>query len=238
MSARDIFSEVDSRWVEYEAELHIDVLVGGIPKDPDTVRGWLKARMEVGDAEINAVANETIEQMGWSVEDATANLDRLVDAVMEKTAPKGNSFKMVDGQLVYEGRCLKAALNEAANACYPGVTPWPGRPEKIRKGLESYMKERVEVLDRYLPLGRSVPDIQGEQRIKHVSGPQGRRSAINVVDIVTDAKITARIAVLDDCISREVWSSLWGYVEKGGVGADRGRGDGRSELLGWRRLDG
>lgn len=231
MSAADIFGK-ESRWHTYEGELRIAVLVGGIPKDADQIRAWLKARLEMGDAELQAVAEETIKEMGLNPDDLMTpeKLDELVDDIMAKTV-KGNGFKQPNGELVWEGRCLKAALKEACNACYPGVNPWPGRPNGIRKGLASYFVERVEVVDRYLPLGRKKPDIEGEQRIKRVNGPQGKRSAINMVDICEDVTVSFTIKVLDDCIPEQLWSELWEYVETGGVGADRSRGDGRSELV-------
>ena len=78
----------------------------------------------------------------------------------------------------------------------------------MRKGLASWLVERVEIVDRYLPLGRTRPDIEGEQRIKHVSGPQGKRSAINVVDVCEDVKITFRLKVLDDCVPAALWQQL------------------------------
>jgi hypothetical protein len=237
MGAAEIF-DTASRWVTYQADVHIFTLVGGIPKDPDTIRKWVKARLELADTEVMAIAEETLAAMGWTRVESSEQLDQLVDAVMAADT-KGNSFKMDErGELVYEGRCLKAALKEAANALYPGTAKWPGHPgPAVRKGLASWLTERVEVVDRYLPLGRTTPDIAGEQRIKHVSGPQGKRSAVNVVDLVEDVKISARIAVLDDCIPPELWSDLWQYVERGGLGADRARGDGRCELTAWQRID-
>jgi len=184
-----------------------------------------------------AIAEETIVEMGWSSVESSEQLDQLVDAVMAKDA-KGNSFKMVDGSLVIEGRNLKAAIKEAANALYPGINKWPGHPgASIRKGLASWLVERVEVADRYIPLGRARPDIEGEQRIKHVTGPQGKRSTINVVDVCEDVKIVFTIRVLDDCIPPGLWQEIWEYIELGGVGADRARGDGRGQLLSWKRLD-
>ena len=106
----------------------------------------------------------------------------------------------------------------------------------MRKGLASWLVERVEIVDRYLPLGRTRPDIEGEQRIKHVSGPQGKRSAINVVDVCEDVKITFRLKVLDDCVPAALWQQLFEYVEVGGIGADRARGDGRCELTAWSKI--
>lgn len=235
MSAHDIFGG-KTRWTTYKAEYHLDTLVGGIPKDPDTIRQWLKARLELGETEILAIADETIREMGWTAGDlGSEQLDELVDTVMARDT-KGNSFKQVDGTLVIEGRQVKAAIKEAANALYPGVTKWPNHPGAgTKKGLASYMVERVEVVDRYIPLGRKVPDIIGEQRIKHISGPQGKRSTINVVDLCENVNISFTVRVLDDFVTSELWGELFEYIELGGIGADRARGDGRGSLLKWTR---
>ena len=236
MGASEIFGN-KTRWTTYQGEHHLHTVVGGIPKDPDTIRKWLKARLELNDTEVMALAEETIAEMGWTQIESSEQLDQLVDTVMAKDT-KGNSFKMAKGQLVIEGRNLKAAHKEAASALYPGVKPWPGHPGKeTRKGLAAYMTERVEVVDRYIPLGRTKPDIEGEQRIKHVTGPQGKRSTINVVDLCEDVKIGFTIRVLDDFITPPLWQELWEYIELGGIGADRARGDGRGELNSWKQLD-
>lgn len=234
MPASDLFPN-KSRWATYKAEHHLDTLVGGVPKDPDTIRGWLKSRLELGETEILAIAEETIAQMGWTRVESSEQLDELVDAVMAKDT-KGNSFKMVNDELVIEGRQIKAALKEAANALYPGTEKWPNHPGNTRKGLASYMVERLEVMDRYIELGRKTPDIVGEQRIKHVSGPQGKRSTINVVDLCENVTIEFTLKVCDDFIIPDLWGELWEYVELGGIGADRARGDGRGQLRSWKRI--
>jgi len=234
MGAAEIFGG-KSRWTTYKAEYHLYTLVGGIPKDPDTIKAWLKARLELGETEILAIANETIEQMGWvQGQLKSEQLDELVEAVMAKDT-KGNSFKMVEGGLIIEGRQIKAAIKEAANALYPGTSQWPGYPGGTRKGLASYSVERVEVIERAIPIGRDKPDIIGEQRIKHITGPQGKRSTINVVDVCEDVKISFHVKVLDDFINQELWGQIWEYVELGGIGADRARGDGRGELIKWTK---
>lgn len=246
MGAAEVFGE-QSRWATYVAEVQVSTLVGGIPKDPDTIRKWLKARLELDDVEVLALTNEALADMAWaqaegggvlSPHDMTSEqLDQVVDSVLAKEV-KGNSFKAVDGQLQWEGRCAKAAYKEAANALYPGVAKWPGAPAGTRKGLASYLTERVEVVENYIPLGRTAPDVANENRIKHVTIPgQGKRSTINVVDLVTDVKLTWHTKVLDDCISRQLWSEIWEYLEVGGLGADRARGDGRCELLSWRKVE-
>jgi len=255
MTARDIFPG-KSRWATYRAEYHLDTIVGGTPKDPDTIKQWLKSRLELGETEILAIADETIAAMGWTQADmGSEQLDELVDVIAAKDT-KGNSFKKVEllprggwrhltldeikdgkaGELVIEGRQIKAAIKEAAKSLYPGTQHWPNHPGAgTRKGLGEYMVERVEVIERYIPIGRKQPDIVGEQRIKHITGPQGKRSTINVVDLCEDVTIHFTVKVQDDFITGELWGELFEYMELGGIGADRARGDGRGALVKWTK---
>lgn len=235
MAAIDLFGKgaKSESFTRYRVELQVhDKLIGGIPKDPDTIRKWLSARLEMGDRELIELARETAEQMqADSGERPSAEV--LLDAVAAEAA-QGNGFKTVDGSLVYEGRCMKSAIKEACNVAYPG-TAWPGKPAGIKKGLMRYLAERVFVEDLYIPLG--VTDPSGtEQRIKHIMTPQGPRSAINVVDYVEKPRLSFTVAALDDFLPNEAWLRIWQCAEEIGIGADRARSDGRFELTGWDRI--
>lgn len=239
MGAMDIFGDI-GEWVTYYAEVQVlNRIVGGVPKEKDTIKAWLKARMEMTDADLAELTEQTYELMRVS----SGGVEPTKDAVAEEVArlyESGNGFKMVDGKLVYEGRCMKAALTEAANIVYPGVK-FPGKEklsENFRKGLKAAMKERVFVREEYITLG--PPELaENEQRIKHVTGAQGRRSAITVVDTVARPLLRFHVDVLDTTgqgegfIPREVWGMIWGAVEHNGIGADRARGDGVCELKVW-----
>lgn len=233
MGALDVFASVtktSDHFTRYQATLVVhDKLIGGVPKDPDTIKKWIESRINEGaDLALQEVINETVLEMGGE-----PPIGEMLDAVARKLEG-GNGFKQFDGQLVYEGRCMKAAIKEAANVAYPG-TDFPGKPAGIRKGLMRMLAERVFVEDNYIGLGVSVPS-GTEQRIKHIITPQGPRSAINVVDYVEQPKLSFTVAVLDDCIKPEVWLRLWQCAEQIGIGADRARSDGRFDLLGWDRI--
>lgn len=231
MGALELFQTSGSAFAKYEGEgiVH-DKMVGGIPKDADTIRKWLESRVKQGaDLALQEVINETADQMAEGTQ-----FGELMDEVTKKLEG-GNGFKTIDGQLVWEGRCLKAGIKEAANVAYPG-TDWPAKPKGIKKGLMRYLAERVFVDDLYIPLGVSEPS-GTEQRIKHVMTPMGPRSAINVVDYVEQPKLRFTVAVLDDCIAPEVWGRIWQVLEEIGLGADRARSDGRFELVKWERIN-
>jgi hypothetical protein len=253
MSANDIFKKTKSDWAVYAGELHIFTLVGGIPKDPETIRKFIKAKLDVGDYELNRITAETIADMGLPdpSELSSEQLNSVIDSVMADKF-KGNSFKRIDGQLVWETRCLFAAIKEAMNVLYPGNSKWPGQPEaKIsRKGFEGFAKERIVVKGegrgrQYMYLGKEgpdvenrilTPDVEGEERIKHITGPQGPRSVITVVDVVEEVDVKFEVEVLEDFVAEETWGKIWRYVENTGVGADRARNDGRCELVRWEKI--
>jgi hypothetical protein len=237
MGARDIFADALklSNFARYRVEIQcIDKIVGGIPKDPDTIKKWLESRLEMGDAALIELANETIEMM-VQANNEEPKTEEILDALTTKVGT-GNGFKRLDGQLVFEGRCLKSMLKEAANTAYPGVD-YPGKPAGLKKGLMRTLAERVFVEELYVPLGVEQPS-DTEQRIKHIMTPQGPRSAINVVDVIDKPLLSFTVRVLDDFMSEEVWARVWEEAEYIGIGADRARSDGRFELVTWEKLEG
>lgn len=235
MAAADIF-KLDAKsepFALYDVELQVrNQLVGGIPKDPKLIRAWLRQRLEMDDAALADLAERTYREMhGDGGEPPTT--DDLLDAISGEYEG-GNGFKTVDGVLVYEGRCMKAAIKEAANIAYPGNT-FPNMPKGNRKGLMRWMAETVFVVDEFIPLGVSEPS-RAEERVKHVKTPQGPRSTISVVDLVDKPLLSFRVEVLDDRFTEEVWARLWSELERNGIGADRARGDGVCELVRWERV--
>lgn len=232
MSARDIFG-VKGDFTSYHVELQVlSKIIGGVPKDPDTIRKWIESRIAQGaDLELQRVLDETVAAMESEGKDP-GNTDELFDAVARATEG-GNGFKTIAGQLVYEGRCMKAAIKEAVNVAYPGTT-WPKKPAGIKKGLMRYGAERLFVEEEYIGLGVSEPT-GTEQRIKHIITPQGPRSAINVVDFVERPLLSFTLSVLDDFLPDDAWGRVWETLEHIGVGADRARGDGRFELVAWEK---
>ena len=144
MAASDIF-DAKSRWTAYQAEHQLRTLVGGIPKDPDTIRKWLKARLELNDTRSDGLlAEETIAEDGLDTNRIVLNRPR--PACRHRHGQRHQRQQLQDGRRSgssLEGRNIKAAIKEAANALYPGVKPWPGHPGKeIRKGLTSWLDRK------------------------------------------------------------------------------------------------
>lgn len=248
MSARELFGG-SSAYTTYRAQLQVrDLLVGGIPSDQSVIRNWLAARLGVGDVRLEEIFEETVSAMEGSRDFGASSMDEKIDVLMKSpAAPSINGFKRLpSGELAYEGRCLKGALKEWANSAYPG-NDWDGKYSTVggkriiapgcapRKGLMSTLAERVFVDPTLIPLGAKVP-ARVEERIKHVMTPQGPVSAIGRVEVLEHPLLEISVKVRDNFLSREAWGRIWETGEEIGIGADRGRSDGRFDLLAWDKI--
>ena len=237
MTAADIFgAAATANETTYRATLRFrHLIVGGIPSDRSVIEGWIRSRMDLGDAAISELVEQTAEQRG------ALTPDEAIAAVMASDlAPSVNGFKRnTAGELCIEGRIVKAALKEWANSAYPG-TDWPGKKtvdavKGLRKGLMRYLAEAVVVNENLIGLGVTEPTCI-EERIKHVMTPQGPRSSINRVEVVEQPTITFTVRVRDDFLPVEAWARIWTVGEGIGLGSDRGRSDGQFELMGWEKV--
>lgn len=233
MAAIDIFGAKFDQYTHYRVELRFkNLVVGGVPSDRSVIEGWIRSRLELNDAAITELVEQTVEERG------VLTPDEAVEAVMaSELAPSVNGFKRDEnGQLCLEGRQVKAALKEWANSAYPGVK-FPGKVkvEGLRKGLMNYLAETVIVDEYLIGLGVKEPT-RVEERVKHVRTPQGPRSAVNRVEVVAEAAITFTVRVRDDFLPQEAWARIWQVGEGIGLGADRGRSDGQFELLTWEKV--
>lgn len=244
MSARQLFG-VQDEYTRYTVGLQVrELLTGGVPGDPSVIRKWLESRLDVTEQLLQEIFEETVRAV-----DVPVTMEEKVDAVMKSPqAPSANQFKRLDtGELAYEGRCLKAALKEWANSAYPGAD-WDGKKGAKgvapRKGLLSTLAERVFVDPPLIGLGVKVGEVSNipgdgrawvEERVKHPMTPKGPISAINRVEVVHRPYLEAVIAVRDDFLPHATWARIWQTGEEIGIGADRGRSDGRFTLERWER---
>ena len=239
MAASDIFGKAAGKtYTKYRATLRFKhLIVGGIPSDKSVIESWIRARMDLGDAAIAELVEQTVGERG------VLTPDEAVEAVMvSDLAPSVNGFKRDEnGQLCIEGRIVKAALKEWANSAYPGKG-WPGKTANehtsklhANRGLMKYLAEAIVVDDVMIGLGVKEPTAV-EERIKHVMTPQGPRSSINRVEVVEQPEVTFTVSVRDDFLPEEAWARIWSVGEAIGLGSDRGRSDGQFELVEWQRL--
>ena len=237
MGAVDIFGTT-SQVTRYRVHLQVlDKIVGGVPSQESVIKGWLKARMELGERDLQELTEQTLRER---FPGRQPSADELAEALLEsEAAPSVNGFKRIPetGELAYETRCMKAAIKEWANSAYPG-TDWPGKKQVangFRKGLMSTLEERVFVEGIYIGLGVKEPS-GIEERIKHTNGPQGPRSSISRVEYVERPLLEFTLKVHDDFLSLEAWGRIWERGEDIGIGADRGRSDGKFELLAFEKV--
>lgn len=229
MSAADIFGKAAAeQFTRYRVRLQFrDLVVGGVPSDKSVIEGWIRSRMDLGDAAIEELVAQTAAERG------VMSPDEAVGLVMgSELAPSINGFKRdpVTGELCLEGRQVKAALKEWTNSAYPG-SKWPGQARAgVRKGAMNHVAEIVFVEEYLIGLGVKDPT-RVEERVKHVRTPQGPRSTVNRVEVVERAGVLFTLKVRDESVLGEMWPRVWAAGEEIGLGADRGRSDGRFELV-------
>lgn len=252
MGAIDVFKglgvKTDSQVTTYKVTVKIrNLLVGGVPANESVIRSWLRTRLEMDDQALEEVVKQTLAERGQSEFTST---DEALDALMEKQETVSvNGFKRdpQTGELMVEGRCVKAGLKEWANSAYPG-TEWPGKTnvsKGFRKGLMATLAERAFVQEVFIGTGikgDEVSPVPGvgpawiEERIKHVMTPQGPKSALNRVEVIKEPTLTFTLKVHDDFLPLEAWARILERGEDIGLGADRGRSDGQFDLIGFEQI--
>lgn len=191
-----------------------DRINGGIPKSKDLIRKWQEAIGGTPDQ-----AEKTIEEMGNELE--------------EKIESCWNGFKSDPKIGLYvEARQVKAMLKESANVT--GVTT------KI-KGARNFITNGIFIKPYKIPLGVTKPT-EFEESVCHISGPTGKRSAINRTDYVQEPTLQIEVWVLNrfdekDVVPDEVLRMLFDHGQESGLGARRSQGFGQFDLTEWEAID-
>jgi hypothetical protein len=237
----------DELFATYEVELQfVDKIMGGVPKNPKVVEGWLRAKAGVTEArELFQATARTMAENGTPLDYdpsalATMNPDEMyhiIDrATQEHAALKStNGFKHDDEGLYIEDRQIKAAIKESTNILYAGE-----RWGKTKKGPKSFVAERVYVEGtnghpNRLYLGTDEPD-NVELVVGHVQDKQGKRSTLTYHEYVEKPVIQFRIASLRDEVSYDHWGMLFAHMELNGLGALRSQSHGRFEVTKFERV--
>ena len=199
----------------YLVKIRVGALVGGLPKDPNMVAGWVNAtNKKKSDADRAAIVE--------------AHLEHLPDVEEDKKEKQGIGFARDGGELCIEGRQVKAMLKEAANIIKNVA---PGGP---LTALKSRVADQVFVSELYIPVGRTKPDRIVERAI-HVLTPQGPRDSIKVCEVCDDVELefTVRRMVRAGkrTVSEKVLLAILDYGQNVGLGADRSQGYGVFEIL-------
>lgn len=237
-------SDFDDLFTTYEAEITFrDRLMGGIPKNPKIVQGWLRSKAGITEArELYQVTKRTLaEASGIELPDIsdeamqgkTADeLYDLIDAAAEEHAGITTTvgFKFDQNGLYIEDRQVKALIREGINVLYAGE-----RWGKTNKGPKGFTAERVFIKPPRIYLGTKAPT-GVETVIGHVTDKQGPRSTLGMHEYVDNAVISFRVSALRDQISPQHWKEFWLWAQENGLGALRSQSYGRFALTRWEKM--
>lgn len=240
--ARSIFADRTRLFTHYRVTIQFrDKIMGGIPKDPKIIEGWLRSKAGVTDeTEILAMTRRTLEQLGLDVpHDAT--IDDMIKASEQIAAVKStNGFLRGEHGLLIPGRYVKAMLKEVCNVLYAGQK-W-GKLDKethgysyAGKGPKNYLAERVFCVEDEIYLGRDEPD-GIEMVIGHVTGPQGPRSTLAYHEYCYRPQASFTVMSVNDCITPEQWAEMFELAQEEGLGAIRSQQHGRFDVIDMARV--
>ena len=229
-----VFAEYEDKAWPYwfEGTIHVDVIAGGIPTNPNVAEGWIRSKLESTDDEIRRMVAETMVARGLSAEGEVLDKESIIEQVAAlKTL---NGFKRDDDYGLYiEGRQLKAALKEAVQIAVA--------TEKIRqknwgvtkKWIKSYFPEHVHVYEDKLWLNTDKPTGINQ---RFVTTTLGKR-AIQYEEYVENASFSFHV-YSDHDFTDEEWAMLWLTGQAEGIGAARSAGFGTYVVTQWDRLPG
>lgn len=220
-----------SIYTTYDVEIQfLDKLLGGTPRDPRLIEGWIRKQAGVEDPqELKKMMVRTLEEMGVEIGPNLSDEDILKAAEGVAGERHTNGFKRDENGLYIESRQIKAMLKEATNVLY-AKEKWG----KTGKSPQGFVAERVFVNPDRIYLGVQEPtDV--EMVIGHLSGPKGSYSTMTHYEAVHKAKISFEVKVLQDLIDAAQWAAIWVQSEMGGMGAARSQGYGLFEVTKWQK---
>lgn len=224
--------EEDNLFTTYEAEIVFrDKIMGGVPKNPKIIEGWLRARAGITSAEeIRQATIRTLQDLGQEVTpDMTfEQLEKASESVAANR--QTNGFKVDERGPYVESRAIKAALKEATNILYAG-----DRWGKTKKGPKSFLAERVFVDPDHINLADEITGV--ELFIGHVDGPRGPQSNLTYYEYVQNGRLVFTVRSAEDAIQDDWWPRIWVMAQELGLGALRSQGAGRFDLVFWRKIE-
>lgn len=236
-----IFSEqLGEVFATYRVELQFrDKVMGGVPKDPNIIEGWLRSKAGIQqEEEVRQAMLRTLIELGaevtpeMSYEELSAASKAL--AVVKNT----NGFKRDSNGLYLESRIIKAAIKEVTSVLYAGdkwLTDW--KVGYNGKAARSVAAERVFVTPDKVYLDRQEPD-GIDLFIGHITGAAGRTSNMTYYEYVQEARIAFDLLVAEDGIPHAAWPRLWVHAQENGLGALRSQGHGRFDIEAFQHVSG
>jgi hypothetical protein len=219
-------------YTTYQCEITMrGKLLGGIPKSPEIIEGWLRSRAGIDkDEEIRQAMLRTLVELGAEVT-PEMTYEQLAEASKSLAAIKStNGFKKNSQGLYLEDRQIKAALKEAVNILYAGE-----RWGKTKKGPRNFTAERVFVSPSEISLGKQEPD-GIELMLVHAQTPRGPMSSLSYHEFVERAVLSFDVQVVHDEIEAENWPEIWLLCQENGIGACRSQSYGRFNVTKWESI--
>jgi hypothetical protein len=231
---RGLWDDDTSLFARYRVELRFTgKVMGGIPRRPDIIEGWLRKNTGVTDEEeLRAMTIQTLKDIGQDVP-AGATYEEMVEA-SKKIAQEqsGNTFKRDANGLYLEDRNLKAMLKESCNI----VFPWDGGANKFRgKTPRSALAEWVFVDEPRIHFGRMEPDGRHLQ-VGQVSGPQGPRSTLTYYDFISQPTLSFHVLSFEDRVTMDQWKRILIHAQRNGLGALRSQSFGQFRVTAFDKL--
>jgi hypothetical protein len=206
----------------FNGRIHVPVLVGGIPSDPNVAKNWIETKLK-GKSEdrIQQLITQTMVERNLTQDAAVEYVNKLKNL---------NGFKKDEKGLYYEGRQLKAALKEAVSIAVAGakldMTGWGS----TRKWLTNYFPEHVFILEDRLYLGVHEPTAVFQQFVHTHKG-----SSIQYQEYVEEAEFDFTV-MTDHDFSDQEWAMIWTTGEMNGLGASRSQGYGTYQVVKWEKV--
>jgi hypothetical protein len=219
-------SRVFDRW--HARLVFRERLIGGVPKDPRLIEGWLRAKAGLEDSqEIRQAMLRTLSEVGVEVS-ADMTFEQLERASAVLAGRKQTTgFKVGECGLYVESRQIKAMLKESTNVLFGGERWGP-----TRKGPRSYVAERVFVDPGRIWLGVDEP-AGVELMIGHLMGPTGPRSTLGYHEYVDKPVLEFCVLAVRGSVAAEQWADIWVHAQENGFGALRSQGFGRFYVDRW-----
>jgi hypothetical protein len=205
----------------FKGTLSVPCIVGATPSDPRVAEGWLRSKLGDSDDLIRELVSTTMLDRGIDRDEALQYVDSLKHLV---------GFKRDENGLYLEGRCLKAAIKEAASVAVAAGKLNARGWGTTNKGLLNFIAEHVMVVEDRLPLGVTEPT-RVMQRFIHTF----RGNGIQYDEVVEDAEINFTV-IADHSFAEKEWAMIWLTGEQQGVGANRSQGFGRYQVTRWEAV--
>ena len=217
-----------SLWQYFEVEIKIsDKILGGTPKDPNVIDGWLNTVIS-DEHQMRKLAAETKEAM-------KPNED---EEKLKETLSEANwcGFKRDENGLFIEGRTVKAMLKETANIL---------KNKLDLTAFKARVAERVFVLEDRVYLDTQTPDGDIEKPI-HVMTAQGPRTSLKRTDYVSSPTIKCTLEAFDEplltkkkdkIVPQAYLEGILQFAMENGLGAERSQGYGRFEIVRFEKVE-